>query len=130
MQLDWWKSREMADEELRKAFAELQAKRMETTQLVAVSEGQRQALQRSIAHSQLTCKEITELPQDTPLFRSVGRMFLLASREEVKGELSGKEAAAREKIAEIEGNISRWEKALKEQEDSLRELVSHKQSEK
>ncbi|CAI8048955.1 Prefoldin subunit 1 [Geodia barretti] len=120
----------MADEELKKAFSELQVKRMETTQLVAVSEGQRQALQRSITHSQLTCKEITEFPEGTPLYQSVGRMFLLATKEEVKKSLSGNEASAREKIGEIEKNISRWEKALKEQEDSLRELVSHKQSEK
>ena len=120
----------MADEELKKAFAELQVKRMETTQLVGVSEGQRQALQRSITHSQLTCKEITDLPAETPLYRSIGRMFLLATRDEVKEALSGNEASAREKMGEIDRNIIRWEKALKEQEDSLRELVSHKQNEK
>lgn len=120
----------MADEELKKAFSELQVKRMETTQLVAVSEGQRQALQRSITHAQLTCKEITELPESTPLYQGVGRMFLLATREEVKEALSANEATAREKIGEIEKNITRYEKALKEQEDSLRELVSHKQNEK
>lgn len=120
----------MADEELRKAFSELQMKRMETSQLVAVAEGQRQALQRSIAHSQLTFKELSGLPETTPLYHSVGRMFLLASRDEVKETLVGSEKSAKDKITEIEKNMGHWEKSLKEQEDSLRELVSHKQNEK
>ena len=46
----------------------------------------------------------------------------------MKETLSGNEASSKEKIKEIEKNISRWEKSLKEQEDSLRELVSHKQN--
>lgn len=120
----------MADEELKKAFSELQLKRMETTQLVAVSEGQRQALQRSITRAHLTTHEITELPADTRLYQSIGRMFLLAGRDEVKAMLTANEETAKEKIGEIEKNINRWEKALKEQEDSLRELVSHKKNEK
>ena len=120
----------MADEELRKAFSELQVKRLETGQLVAVAEGQRQALQRSIIHSQLTFKEISGLPEATPLYRSIGRMFLLASRDEIKETLTASEAASKEKIAEIEKNKSHLEKSLKEQEDSLRELVSHKRKDK
>lgn len=121
---------EMADEELRKAFSELQVKRMETTQMVAVAEGQRQALQRTITHCQLTCKELSSLPDSTPLYHSIGRMFLLGSKDEVRASLEANEASAKEKIAEIVKNVGHWEKAVKEQEDSLRELVSHKQKEK
>ena len=120
----------MADEELRKAFSELQVKRMETSHLVAVAEGQRQALNRSIAHSQLTFKEISDLPESTPLYRGIGRMFLLASRDEVKQSLQANETTAKEKIKEIEKNVAHCEKTLKEKEGSLRELVSHKQNEK
>lgn len=120
----------MADEELRKAFSELQVKRIDTSQLVAVAEGQRQALQRSITHSQLTFKEISCLPETIPLYRSIGRMFLLASMDEIKETLQASETTAKEKIAEIEKNIGHLEVSLKEQEDSLRELVSHKKKEK
>lgn len=120
----------MADEELRKAFSELQVKRMETSQLVAMADGQRQALQRNIAHTQLTCKELCDLPELTPLYRGFGRMFLLSSREDVQASLQAKEAAAKEKMAEVEKNVTHREKALREQEDRLRELVSHKQQEK
>ena len=120
----------MADEELTKAFSELQMKRMETGQMVAVAEGQKQALQRNIARSQLTCEELSGLPESTPLYRSIGRMFLLASRDEIKQSLLANEEDAKDKIVEIDKNISHREKALKEQEDSLRELVSHKQNEK
>lgn len=120
----------MADEELRKAFSELQVKRMETSQMVAVAEGQRQALQRTITHSQLTCKELSSLPDSTPLYRSIGRMFLLASKDEVRASLEANETSAKDKVSEIKKNIEHWEKAVKEQEDSLRELVSHKQKDK
>lgn len=120
----------MADEELTKAFSGLQVKRMETNQLVAVAEGQRQALQRNIVRAQLTAQEIDSVPESTPLYQSVGRMFLLASRDQVKGTLLANETSSKEKISEIEKNTKHWEKALKEQEDVLRELVSHKQKEK
>lgn len=67
-----------------------------------MAEGQIQALKRSIAHSRLTCKELNSLPPVTPLYHSVGRMFLLASHEGVRASLEREEREAEEKIKEIE----------------------------
>ena len=56
------------------AFTELQVKVVETSQRVRVSEGQIQVLRHSIAHAQLTDKEIAALPDSTHMYKAVGRM--------------------------------------------------------
>ena len=66
------------DLELKRAFGELQHKMVETQQRMKVSDLQIENLKRTITHSQLTAQEIGSLPDQTPVYESVGRMFLLA----------------------------------------------------
>ena len=47
---------------------------VETKQRVRMAEAQMQALKRSIAHSQLTDKEIAGLPEGINTYKAVGRM--------------------------------------------------------
>lgn len=71
------------DMELKKAFGELQAKMLETQQKMKLSDLQIENFKRSMTHAQLTDQEIGALPEDAKLYESVGRMFIISSKEEV-----------------------------------------------
>ncbi|XP_065051458.1 prefoldin subunit 1-like [Rhopilema esculentum] len=114
------------DEELRKAFQELQAKVITTTAQVKVAEAQIIQLKRSIQHAQLTEYEVTQLPEETKAYESVGRMFILRSTKEVKRNLENRVKHAEDKIKGIEANKEYLQKSVKEQENSIREMLQQR----
>ena len=111
------------DLELKRAFGELQQKMVETQQRMKVSDLQIENLKRTITHSQLTAQEIDSLPDQTPVYESVGRMFLLSTKEDIDKMLDRKQDTCKEKIKNLEGNKKYLEKSIKESENSLRELI-------
>ena len=56
------------------AFQELQSKMVTTQQQMKVSDMQIEQLRRSVMHSKLVGKELSELPQDVRTYEGVGRM--------------------------------------------------------
>merc|ERR1739844_642360 len=77
------------DMELRRAFVELQSK---------MADVQVENFKRSITHTELTGAEIKSLPEETRLYESVGRMFMLSSRSEITGAPDTKQENCKEKI--------------------------------
>lgn len=116
------------DMELKKAFMELQAKLVENRQKMKLADMQIENLKRTITHSELTEAEIKALPQETRVYESVGRMFLLSSRPEVGTRLGEKQVTCRERIKNLEANKSYLERSLKDSENSLRELIQQKRA--
>ncbi|CAH3014721.1 unnamed protein product [Porites evermanni] len=112
------------DQELRKAFQELQGKMIETTQRVKLAEGQIMQLRRNIAHAKLTDQELASLPQDTKTYESIGRMFVLQPVSHIRKELSEKLQSNEEKIKSIEANKEYLQKSVKEHEDNIREMLA------
>ena len=111
------------DLELKRAFGELQQKMVETQQKMKLSDLQIENLKRTITHSQLTAQEIGSLPDQTPVYESVGRMFLLSTKDDIDKMLDRKQDTCKEKIKNLEGNKKYLEKSIKESENSLRELI-------
>jgi chaperonin cofactor prefoldin len=70
------------DMELRKAFVELQSKMVDNKQKMKMADLQIANFHRTITHSELTGGEIKTFPEETRLYESVGRMFILSSRSE------------------------------------------------
>ena len=116
------------DMELRKAFVELQTKMVDTKQKMKMADLQIENLKRSITHTELTTTELTKLPEETRLYESVGRMFILSSRNDVSGTLGKKQENCKEKIKNLEANKTYLERSLKDSENSLRELVAQKKA--
>merc|ERR1712008_389823 len=83
---------------------------------------------RSITHTELTGAEIKSLPEETRLYESVGRMFMLSSRSEITGALDTKQENCKEKIKNLEANKTYLDRSLKDSENSLRELVAQKKA--
>ena len=71
----------------------------------------------------LTEREITALPEDTKLYSTVGRAFLLQSRSEILGELGRVKKDAADKIDSKKQQQETVQRKLKESEEALRQLV-------
>ncbi|XP_018607090.1 prefoldin subunit 1 [Scleropages formosus] len=111
------------DLELKKAFAELQAKMIDTQQKVKLADLQIEQLTRVKKHANLTHAEIAMLPNSTRMYEGVGRMFILQSKSEINSQLTEKQKTADEKIKELEQKKTYLERSVKEAEDNIREML-------
>jgi len=116
------------DMELKKAFTELQGKMVDTKQKLRFSDHQIETLKSSIRHAQLTDQEIERLPVGTNVYTGIGRMFLLTDIESAHAGLQTKISFSNDKIKNLESNKEYLERNLKESENNLRELITHKQA--
>lgn len=112
------------DQELRKAFQELQGKVIETTQRVKIAESQIMQLKRNIAHSRLTDQELASLPPETKTYEAIGRMFVLQPVSHIRKELESKLHNNEEKIKSIEASKEYLQRSVKEHEDNIREMLA------
>uniref|UniRef100_A0A672K0U5 Prefoldin subunit 1 n=1 Tax=Sinocyclocheilus grahami TaxID=75366 RepID=A0A672K0U5_SINGR len=141
------------DLELKKAFAELQAKMIDTQQKVKLADLQIEQLSRMKKHANLTQAEITSLPNTTRMYEGAGRMyvhfcwckscpeckfftlfivlttfslfsrFILQSKDEIANQLLEKQKTADEKIKELEQKKTYLERSVKDAEDNIREML-------
>ncbi|XP_069810286.1 prefoldin subunit 1 [Dendropsophus ebraccatus] len=116
------------DLELKKAFTELQAKVIDTQQKVKLADLQIEQLNRTKKHAQLTDSEIKSLPDDTPMYEGMGRMFILQTKVKIHSQLLNKQKIADDKIADIEQKKSYLERSVKEAEDNIREMLMARKS--
>lgn len=116
----------MADTELRQAFANLQKKTLETRSQVKVADAQIGQLEREKARSKLTTAEIANLPDETRLFESCGRMFILRSQDEIQEMLRNVQSNSDKKVKDLEAKKIYLEKSVKESEENLREMVAQR----
>ncbi|KJH50059.1 hypothetical protein DICVIV_03780 [Dictyocaulus viviparus] len=71
----------MADEELKKAFQDLQFKTNENRTLIAQGELAKKVNTQKQRRSELSAISISEVPDGHSVYRSIGRMFLLTTKE-------------------------------------------------
>ncbi|XP_071527375.1 prefoldin subunit 1 [Panulirus ornatus] len=116
------------DQELRKAFMELQGKMQETNQKLRIADVQVESLKKQIVHAQLTDKEIQSLGENTRVYESVGRMFLLTDIPMVRENLKAKVTKCNERITNLQANKEYLERSMAESQNNLREMIKLKQS--
>ncbi|EAT46990.1 AAEL001838-PA [Aedes aegypti] len=117
------------DLELKKAFSEMQMNKIESTKKIRLLDMKTDSLKVSKQRVELTNKEISQLNADTKVYASVGRMFVLSDVPSLTDEMKIKQSNFEEMIGQCEKNKEFLLKNLKEQEDSLRELVQQKRTE-
>ncbi|XP_053694321.1 prefoldin subunit 1 [Sabethes cyaneus] len=117
------------DLELKKAFTEMQVNKIESTKKIRLLDMKTDNLKVSKQRVELTNKEVSQLQPDTKVYASVGRMFVLSDVLSLTDEMQKKQNNFEEMINQYEKNKEFLLKNLKEQEDSLRELVQQKRSE-
>ncbi|CAB3984167.1 prefoldin subunit 1 [Paramuricea clavata] len=90
------------DQDLRKAFQDLQQLMQESTQKIKISEVQIEHLRGAITRARLTEKELDVLPPETRTYESVGRMFLYQPIKTVQENLQEKIRVTDSKVKTIE----------------------------
>ncbi|XP_058805568.1 prefoldin subunit 1 [Phymastichus coffea] len=118
----------IADEELKKAFAELHEKVIDTRQKLKLADIQIDTLRRNKQRAELTQVELRTLPDKTKTFEAVGRMFILQDRNTIKKDLDVRTKTADEKIKTLENNKTYLQRNLRESENNIREMVQKRQS--
>uniref|UniRef100_A0A1Q3FFI4 Putative molecular chaperone prefoldin subunit 1 n=1 Tax=Culex tarsalis TaxID=7177 RepID=A0A1Q3FFI4_CULTA len=117
------------DMELKKAFTEMQVNKIESTKKIRLLDMKTDSLKVSKQRVELTNKEVSQLNPDTKVYASVGRMFVLSDVPSLTEEMKTKQSNFEEIIGQCEKNKEFLLKNLREQEESLRELVQQKRTE-
>lgn len=107
---------------------ELQGKMQETNQKLRIADVQVESLKKQIVHAQLTDKEIQSLGENTRVYESVGRIFLLTDIPMVRENLKAKVSKCNDKITNLQANKEYLERSMAESQNNLRELIKQKQS--
>ncbi|KAJ8668320.1 hypothetical protein QAD02_009983 [Eretmocerus hayati] len=116
------------DEELKRAFAELHEKAIDTRQKLKLADLQIDSLKRSKQRAELTQIEMRTLPDKTRTYEAVGRMFLLQDMDTIKKDLVKRTKFSDEKIRTLEKSKNYLQQNLKESENNIREMVQRRQS--
>lgn len=114
------------DLELKKAFAELQVKMVETSKKIQIIDSQINMIEHVFKIVDATQKEILKLPPGTKTYDSVGRMFLFNDLEDVRESLKNRVTQLSTRTTELKNNKQYLEKNLKESEDNIREMVQQR----
>jgi prefoldin subunit 1 len=104
----------------------MQVNKIETTKKVSILDAQKDALRKQKARYEITDREVTNLGTDTRVYAACGRMFVLSTVPDLKTELNDKIEKVESVIQSCDKNKDFLLKNLREQEDSLRELVKSK----
>lgn len=108
----------------------MQVNKIETTKKVSILDVQKDALRKQKARYEITDREVSNLGMDTRVYAACGRMFVLSTVPEMKSELKEKIDKVDNVINSCDKNKDFLLKNLREQEDSLRELVALKKDAK
>ncbi|XP_030555562.1 prefoldin subunit 1 [Drosophila novamexicana] len=114
------------DMELKKAFAEMQVNKLETTKKINMIDMKCDMVKTGKQKYTLTEKSTSNLTDDTRVYMSVGRMFLLTDLDNMRSELKSKQDKCDKAIELLEKKKEFLQKSLKDQEDGLRELVQQR----
>uniref|UniRef100_A0A2M4C4A2 Putative molecular chaperone prefoldin subunit 1 n=1 Tax=Anopheles marajoara TaxID=58244 RepID=A0A2M4C4A2_9DIPT len=117
------------DLELKKAFTEMQVNKIESTKKIRLLDMKTDSLKLSKQRVEVTNKHVSTLAPDTKVYSSVGRMYVLSDVPSLVEQMKSKQTSFEEMIAQCEKNKDFLMKNLKEQEESLRELVQQKKAE-
>jgi prefoldin subunit 1 len=104
----------------------MQSNKIETTKKVKFIDLQTEQLKKSKLKYEITDKEVGTLDPDTKVYASVGRMFVLSAVPILREEINMKQDKISQAIKHCEDSKNLLMKSLKDQEDSLRELVQQK----
>ncbi|XP_062120640.1 LOW QUALITY PROTEIN: prefoldin subunit 1 [Drosophila sulfurigaster albostrigata] len=114
------------DLELKKAFTEMQINKLDTTKKINMIDMKCDMVKTGKQTYTLTEKGTSSLSDDTKVYLSVGRMFLLTDVQNMRDELKTKQDKCDKAIELLEKKKEFLQKSLKDQEDGLRELVQQR----
>lgn len=103
----------------------MQVNKIETSKKIRILDVQIDAYKKSKQRYDLTTKEVDGFTENANVYAAVGRMFVMSSVPEIKGDLKGKQEKLDSAIGAFDKTKDALIHKLKDQENSLRELVDN-----
>jgi prefoldin subunit 1 len=115
----------MATEINKEAFVELQGRLVDTTTKLKQVQMQIRNKEAEKKRAFLTVEELERLPESTNTYRSVGKAFILESRDTLLKEQQTKADDSDSAIATLQASKEYLERQMKEVESHFRELLQN-----
>ncbi|KAH1102376.1 hypothetical protein GLYMA_13G197100v4 [Glycine max] len=113
----------MADEANRTAFLEIQSRMIDTTGKIKQVQTQMRSKEAEKKRAFLTMEELKQVPDDTNVYKSIGRMFVLETKATLMNEQETKFKDGEASITALQSSKEYLEKQMAEVETNLRELL-------
>jgi len=109
----------------RKAILELQNSLNDTKRKLYQTSAQLRSKDTSKRKSELTLREVLDLPNETRTYKAVGRAFLLTPLDEMASSLEDNIKSAEADITRLKTEAEYLEKTHDRQEKELGEMIQH-----
>nr|ACU14113.1 unknown [Glycine max] len=113
----------MADEANRTAFLEIQSRMIDTTGKIKQVQTQMRSKEAEKKRAFPTMEELKQVPDDTNVYKSIGRMFVLETKATLMNEQENKFKDGEASITALQSSKEYLEKQMAEVETNLRELL-------
>jgi len=111
------------DDKDKQAFMDLQKRLWTEANNLKKVETQAKTAEQDKRRAELTLQEIGAMPEDVNTYRTIGRAFILVPKDDMQKELENAIAKNENVVKESKGSKVYLEKAVKETEDNIRELL-------
>ncbi|KAI5309413.1 hypothetical protein KEM55_003283 [Ascosphaera atra] len=112
------------NEALAKLVQEIETQAVKSQQEIAVVKGALAAKQRQLRLSQLTSKELNDLPKDTNVYEGVGKMFVVKPMSTVDSKISDESRALQNDITNLEKKLFYLETTFKNSRDNVDKILT------
>lgn len=112
-----------ADDRDRQAFGELQARMIQGVQAHKKAANVIKMKEREKKRCQLTLQEIEGLPNDVRAFKSVGKAFILSTKNKIQTDLEVSVEEFTKGVAEAEKEREYLQKSVQDVEENMKELL-------
>ncbi|KAJ1680362.1 hypothetical protein EV182_000144 [Spiromyces aspiralis] len=113
----------MSSEDVPQLIMRIQERMIQSQRQLATVEAQLTLHQREARKSELTLRELASLDPDTPMYRSVGKMFLREDRSEIQDQLQKQQREAKDTVLALEKKKKYFEREAKEANDNLMDVL-------
>lgn len=113
----------LKDDELKKTFAEGQAKLLDYSRQLSVVKTQIASKERERKIADVALKELNGMGDDVNMYKSVGKIFVMSDSSSLKSEFEGRIASYADDIKALETKSSWLDRNVSETHASLKEML-------
>ncbi|KAL1663653.1 Prefoldin [Schizophyllum commune] len=114
----------LPDETLRKILNQIQQRAVSSQRAYNFAQQQMAAKQRERRIVQLTIDELSQLDNDTKMYKGVGKMFLMTPRKEMESELKAQEKELGDDLNNLAKKSKFLEKQFNDASGQLRDIFN------
>lgn len=114
------------DPEVRQAMQELRQLEQDKTIRIELIERQIAAKSRNVMRSKLTLEELSALPKDVPMYRTVGKCFMLQESTAILASIKSEADTDNSDVESLKKSKTVLEGSLKSSRENIQEMLRQK----